>query len=143
MESNPTHLFVYGTLLTAFDAGDRPTLRGWAELVDTGSVPGLLYDTGEYPAAVPVADENTLVRGELHSVPADRLGPLLEILDVYEQYFPSRRGSSLFIRHVVNVSRDSGGVVPAWIYVYNRPVDRLRLIESGDYLASTRGDARG
>jgi gamma-glutamylcyclotransferase (GGCT)/AIG2-like uncharacterized protein YtfP len=50
----------------------------------------------------------------------------LAILDRYE--------GADFTRVTGDVLLDIGEQAPAWVYVYNRPVDEKRRILSGDYL---------
>lgn len=64
--------------------------------------------------------------GELYRI---RDTTLLARLDDYEG------GNTEYMRVRVNVVQAERKRVPAWIYLYNRPVDGLRRIRSGDYLA--------
>ncbi len=129
------HIFVYGTLLSSFAGGDNPTMQGRARMVDSGSIPGLLVDNGEYPAAVPDAESPGRIRGEVHVVSVAGAPELLEVLDRYEGYFPQRPAASLFVRERVTVSCDGGEQVSARTYRYNRSVNRLPMIPDGDYPA--------
>jgi gamma-glutamylcyclotransferase (GGCT)/AIG2-like uncharacterized protein YtfP len=130
-EEPPRHLFVYGTLLSTLKGSGVPSLRGWTTLVGPGRVRGRLYDTGEYPAAV-LFEEGT-IHGELHAIRRGRTELLLDLLDAYEQYFPDQPKVSLFVRRATRVEWNDGETMPAWIYTFNREVNGLRLIESGDY----------
>jgi gamma-glutamylcyclotransferase (GGCT)/AIG2-like uncharacterized protein YtfP len=136
------HIFVYGTLLSAFGAGDHPTLRGRARLIGPGTVPGLLFDAGVYPVALLDEAVPGRIRGELHAVPAASASELLELLDRYEGFLPDRPGDSLFVRQRVTVFREGGEPLGAWAYRYNRPVTGLTRIPGGDYLGHLRRAGR-
>lgn len=127
----PEHLFVYGTLRAGFPA--HHVLAGRAEFAGTGHVPGRLYDTGRYPAAVASTGEGERVRGELYRLPADDGGELLMVLDGYEGHVPHSPERSLFVRVALAVARDDGTRTDAWVYLFNRSVDGLARIASGDY----------
>lgn len=129
---DPEHLFVYGTLRAGFPA--HHVLAGRAELAGMGHVPGRLYDTGRYPAAVPASPvEGERIRGELYRLPADDGGELLMALDGYEGFVPHAPERSLFVRVAMVVERDDGARLTAWVYLFHRPVDGLPRIPSGDY----------
>lgn len=127
----PEHLFVYGTLRAGFPA--HHVLAGRAEFAGTGQVPGRLYDTGRYPAAIASADEGERVRGELYRLPTGHGGELLRALDEYEGHVPHAPERSLFGRVAMVVERDDGARTSAWVYLFNHPVGHLPRISSGDY----------
>jgi gamma-glutamylcyclotransferase (GGCT)/AIG2-like uncharacterized protein YtfP len=127
------HLFVYGTLLAAVVGRPHPMLAARADLVSRGSIPGRLYDVGDYPAAVPSADGDDRIHGELYAIRPGREDELLPDLDQYEGFHPDRPEESLFVRVEAPVERQPGGTTWAWTYVFNRSVDGLPPITSGDY----------
>lgn len=124
-------VFVYGTLRK--DARGRvpsPLVRGW-RFEGYGSVQAELYDFGAYPGAVPTEDESARVRGELYVLPDAQ--ETLELLDHYEGCGPLDRPPYEFERELVEITREDGGRVRAWIYWY-RLDRRGRRLWSGDYL---------
>jgi len=85
---------------------------------------GRLYRCGWYPGLVPSPIDGEWVHGELYTLEDPRW--ILEALDSYE-------GSS-FERVKVEVQREPGTPVLAWVYVYREPVTEAARIRSGDWL---------
>jgi gamma-glutamylcyclotransferase (GGCT)/AIG2-like uncharacterized protein YtfP len=133
MTEGPRGLFVYGTLRRGAGRPMHALLATHAEYRGLGWVAGRLYDTGRYPAAVPAARPGERIRGEMYRLREASADSLLARLDAYEGCDPEDPGTSLFRREAVQVTLDAGGRAEAWIYLFNRPVARLRHIESGDY----------
>lgn len=126
-----SHVFVYGTLRK--DARGQlpsPLCRGWV-FKGYGTVPGLLYDFGAYPGAVPSDDQEARVLGEVYHLPDP--AAMLPPIDLYEGCSDEDEQPHEFERELVEVSLESGGVQRAWIYWY-RPRPLGRLLDSGDYL---------
>lgn len=142
------HVFVYGTLRQG--GGAPPELRRLLErgsrFVGVGHIAARLHDAGAFPAAVP--DPAARVRGELYALeePEDALARL----DRYEAASPALGPGRLFRRRLVEVSLLEGppadGVrapgpeerngrrrLTAWTYFYDRPVDGLPVVFSGDW----------
>ena len=103
-------LFAYGTLR---DARQRALVLNGApsRALGQGTVAGALYDLGSYPGLLPGADR---VPGTVIQLAAD---DALSRLDEFEGV-----DSGLYVRRRATVHLDGGGVVEAWIYLYNRPV---------------------
>lgn len=80
------------------------------------------------------------VQGDLYRL-ADG-GGLLTRLDDYEECSARFPPPHEYARQVVAVTRDDGGVVMAWSYLYARDVAGLVSIPSGDYLAWLRRGRR-
>jgi gamma-glutamylcyclotransferase (GGCT)/AIG2-like uncharacterized protein YtfP len=131
----PTHLFVYGTLRAAFSNAPAMHLRQHSRYIGEGVINGQLYDVGSYPGALYLPDESTLIHGSVYVLFPDSLVDLLRLLDEYEgvQAVPSKSESDEYIRRIVPVTCASQ-LINCWIYLYNRPVDSLRQIDSGDYI---------
>jgi gamma-glutamylcyclotransferase (GGCT)/AIG2-like uncharacterized protein YtfP len=74
-------------------------------------------------------DPGDVVFGELFSLHTPEASFVL--LDDYE-------GCGLaeprYLRQVVPVTREEGGVAEAWTYIYNRPVTQLKRIDSGRFV---------
>ena len=129
------YLFVCGTLRSAFAPPQVRPLLERMKLIGAATVPGRLYELGEYPGAVLAEDDGTVV-GELLELPADET--LLHTLDHYEGIDESAPSKSLFVRTRCRAALPDGRNVEAWIYVYNQAVSAARLIESGDYADAAR-----
>jgi gamma-glutamylcyclotransferase (GGCT)/AIG2-like uncharacterized protein YtfP len=117
-------LFVYGTLRSVFQNEFARLLAEGENLLGGGRVHGKLYDIGRYPGLVLSSAAEEWAVGEVYRLrDADRT---LAILDRYE--------GADFTRVSGDVLLDTGEPSPAWVYVYNRPVDEQRRILSGNYL---------
>ncbi|WP_214070928.1 gamma-glutamylcyclotransferase family protein [Mucilaginibacter sp. dw_454] len=123
-------LFVYGTLLIADNEFAR-YLTGNSTFYCPGKIKGKLYDVGHYPALVIEEENNYDISGtvyRLHDADA-----VLKYLDPYEGYGEGEELPYLFVREALPIETEQG-VILCWIYLYNRSVEGLYLIESGDYL---------
>ena len=128
------YLFLYGTLRP--DAADREIAEIVSQLrrVGRGYVLGKLYDLGDYPGAIVDASSNSLVRGLLVEMPSDKA--VLDALDRYEEFDPSKPHESLFVRTKTTVRLTDGRNLEGWIYVYNRSPGNAPLIRGGHYSKS-------
>jgi gamma-glutamylcyclotransferase (GGCT)/AIG2-like uncharacterized protein YtfP len=124
--SEPSHLFVYGTLRYESDHPMARRLRTMARHIGKGSVPGRLYDLGPYPAAVFDPDEKRRIVGDVFEIKPD--SKVLAEMDTYEGTDP------LYKRTALEVKLATGGTIEAWAYGVNPP-PRARLITSGDFIA--------
>lgn len=132
-------VFVYGTLRKDARAQvPSPLCRDWV-FQGYGSVPGLLYDFGAYPGAVPTEEAGRRIVGEVYHLPSPSI--MLPPVDRYEGCSDQDEPPHQFERELVDVNMEGGAVVRGWIYWY-RPKPLGRLLESGDYLERTR-PARG
>ena len=66
-ENGNYQLFVYGTLRSGFHHPAYAYISDNFTLVGQGKIKGRLYDMGEYPAAVPVAEDSFII-GELYQL---------------------------------------------------------------------------
>lgn len=124
-------LFVYGSLRRVFGHPMHQWLVRHARWVGEATFQGALFSLGDFPGAVPSAHPAEKVGGEVYEVLDAR--PLFDRLDEYEDYFPENPGASLYLRQVHGVELAGGERVNAWVYVYNRPVDGLPRMASGDW----------
>ena len=107
-----SYLFTYGTLMKGQRACSM--LEG-AEYVGDGVLHGYgLYETGNYPAAVPVEGFN--VYGEVYAIDEG----MLKDLDEYEGE------GDLYIRKLLEVEMEQGKV-DTWVYEYNLSVEGMEL----------------
>lgn len=127
MSSQPSSVFVYGTLMRG-----QSRERCWPHAplaVEPAIVRGALYDLGPYPAMIAGSD---LVAGELWHIAAEHLETTLRALDAVEGY--AGRDDDLYRRVVIDCET-SGGVAQVWTYYYAR-LDRLqrtrRIVPNAD-----------
>lgn len=127
-----TYLFVYGTLL---QPGNEFAvyLAQHSYFTSPGKIKGKLYDIGEYPGLI-VDDTAGYVWGSTYKIESE---DVLTELDMYEGIGTDEEQPHLYRRRLLPVETDNG-LVTAWVYAYNRTVDKLHLIECGDYLQYLR-----
>ena len=130
--ADPPYLFVYGTLMQAYDHPMARLLSEQAERIGEGSCCGQLFQIKHYPGLIDSSDVNDRVFGELFRMRETKT--LLAKLDDYEGCGPSAPQPTLYIRVVRPITRPDR-TVDAWTYLYNRPVTGLKRIVSGRFLA--------
>ena len=126
-------MFVYGTLMQAYDHPMARLLAEQAERVGEGSCCGRLYQIKHYPGLIESSDPTDRVFGELFRLRETKA--LLAQLDEYEGCGPSAPQPTLYIRAMRPIARAGQPDVDAWVYLYNRPVAGLKRIVSGRFLA--------
>lgn len=125
-----TAVFVYGTLLQGECRGGLMLAANPLRIVPARS-PGRLVDFGDYPGLLPARRSGQWVYGEF--VEFGEIGALLTQLDAVEEYRPEAEARSMYLRRVVPVVLEDGTDGLAWAYIYNRPYDPRRIIQSGDW----------
>jgi len=128
----PNHLFVYGTLMQAYDHRMARLLSEQAERVGEGSCCGQLFRIKHYPGLIASDDAGDRVFGELFRLRGTK--NLLAKLDEYEGCGPSAPQPTQYIRVVRPITLPDR-TIDAWVYLYNRPVTGLTRILSGRFLA--------
>jgi gamma-glutamylcyclotransferase (GGCT)/AIG2-like uncharacterized protein YtfP len=128
------HLFVYGTLLPSEAPEEIASIVKRFRRLGSAHVRGRLYDFGEFPGVVLDSSSRTIVHGELVALPSDE--GILKTLDRYEEFDRSHPKKSLFIRKKARVLMADGSSREGWIYVYNRPPGKAKLVRGGDYMRS-------
>lgn len=123
-------LFVYGTLLQA-DNDFAIYMRSSCTFVSFGTIPGLLYDLGEYPGLIETNLKDQLVHGSVYQM--EDSAEVLKQLDYYEGVGPDEEQPNLYRRELTQISTDEG-LITAWIYIYNRDVSKDTLIPGGNYI---------
>lgn len=131
-DTPPKYLFVCGTLRPGLAPDEVAGLMGRMLRIGAASVPGRLYDLGDYPGAVLDPNCDAKIIGEVFQLPDD--GAVIAALDAYEGIDPQDTGDSMFLRREAEITLEGGAKLQCWIYVYNRRVDSATLIASGDYL---------
>jgi gamma-glutamylcyclotransferase (GGCT)/AIG2-like uncharacterized protein YtfP len=126
------YLFVYGTLRQGIDNLVARNFKCHSEYLGFATIKATLYNVGHYPALVESKQYNDKVVGELYRL--NDASATLSELDDYEEcslYFDHPHEYKRVIRKVQLIN---GLPFKSWIYIYNRSVESLALITSGDYL---------
>ena len=126
------YLFVYGTLRRRAGSAMHPLLARYAAFVGEASYQGVMYKVGRYPGVVASENSGDQVWGEVYRLRQAAL--VLPRLDRYEQCRPGLPERAEYVREQQAVRLSSGKWLTAWVYLYNRPVERLPRIASGDFL---------
>lgn len=132
---NPTcySLFVYGSLRRGFQHPAFKYIHDHFEFAGDAKVKGILYDLGDYPAAVPTNDEK-YITGELYSIRnVDEFSWTIAQLDDYEGTEPETGDKAMYRRELATIYINSKPTM-AWIYWYNDDVSAKPVIHSGDVL---------
>ncbi|GHT46357.1 hypothetical protein FACS189454_07370 [Planctomycetales bacterium] len=99
----------------------------------TGSIKGTLYQCGSYPGAVP-GNLKTKRRVIGDVIQVRNVAEAMRQLDCIEGFYGFGNPRSLFCRRIVPVELSNGKTTLAWVYVYNRSVENLNQIKSGDWV---------
>ena len=127
-------LFVYGSLRKGFLSPAYEYISRYFDFVSDAQVKGLIYDMGEYPAAVPAATDGGII-GELYRIrEVDEFDWALAQLDDYEGVNPEAGEPQLYRRERTEVQLADGRQTEAWIYWFNGDTSGKPLVESGDIL---------
>ena len=130
----PDLLFIYGTLhpdrAPADIASTTRLLKPFGGPANRATIRARLYDLGAYPGVVLSGDSDDpseIVAGELFVLPdGPEATAILARLDDYEDFRPSDRASSLFLRQQVLATLqdgpDAGTEIACWVYTYNHPI---------------------
>ena len=124
-------LFVYGSLRSGFQNPAYEYISRFFEFVGNAKVKGLLYDLGEYAAAVPGEGEHFII-GELYRIKSvGEFGWAMAQLDDYEGIITEDGEKAMYRRDVADVYVGDTRT-PAWIYWYNDAIIDKPLVSSGD-----------
>ncbi len=122
-------LFVYGTLMSGCERGDFLNRGHKVRFLGAGITQGKLYDLGNFAGLIE-SDHGMPVRGEIYEIIDEET--FFATLDIIEGYWPQQPERSLYVRKQVAVQTENG-LLHAWAYVYNQPVNGFSIIASGDY----------
>ncbi len=123
------YLFVYGTLMRAFNNPFAIKLHQESEFIGRTSIPGKLFDAGDYPYAIYQQDALSRVNGEIFRLTSP---DILKALDEYEEFGPDFPEPNEYIRISIPAEWDRQ-VYDCWFYQYNHPINQAAEINSGDY----------
>ncbi|MFM2145984.1 MAG: hypothetical protein RL732_820 [Bacteroidota bacterium] len=126
-------LFVYGSLRKGFHHPAYQYISGHFDFIGPATVKGLLYDMGEFPAAIPAATDKQII-GEVYALkdPAE-FGWVFAQLDDYEGVDPAEGETPSYRRDLV-MAQCGDTQQECWVYWYCGSVDGKPLIPSGDVL---------
>jgi gamma-glutamylcyclotransferase (GGCT)/AIG2-like uncharacterized protein YtfP len=135
MSNSPNyHLFVYGSLRSAFRSPAYEYVSRYFNLVGEAKVKGVLFDMGDYPAAIPSVNDEYII-GELYLIKNQQeFSWALAQLDDYEGVLVEAHESPLYRREIADIIINDS-VLPAWMYWYNGDVSGRTPIPSGDIIA--------
>lgn len=126
-------LFVYGSLRKGFQSEAYNYMSAYFELVGEAKVKGLLYDLGDYPAAVPTESDQYII-GELYQLKSvDEHDWAFGQIDDYEGVIVEADEQQMYRRAAVKVFHDNLEII-SWIYWYNANVTGKPVIPSGDVM---------
>jgi len=123
------HLFVYGTLMSGESRAHVLPAHG-AALAGSGSVPGRLIDLGDHPGLL-LGGDGSCVEGELHRLREREA--LFRETDGIEGFPGYDRSPWVYRRAIVSARTSAGGSVRAWVYIYDGPPGRSRILRSGSW----------
>lgn len=130
MVSFTDYVFVYGTLMRNFLNPVADELAAMSQFVATATVPGKLFDIGDYPGAVFNPTDTSHISGEVLLVVDQRLWPLL---DEYEGCTENDPMPHEYQRIVVDATLDTGATIKAKAYHYQWPTEKSVFIPNGNY----------
>jgi gamma-glutamylcyclotransferase (GGCT)/AIG2-like uncharacterized protein YtfP len=120
---NTQNIFVYGLLQSNYDNEAAQMLRKHATLIGPASIPGAVFDLGDYPAAFFEKNMKGIVSGELYYIHGDSK-QLLKFLDEFEGIGPDVEHPLEYHRGFV-LAQCEGGEKPALCYLYNRAITHI------------------
>ncbi|WKJ88970.1 gamma-glutamylcyclotransferase family protein [Methylomonas montana] len=123
------YLFVYGTLRRDQTSLINHPLLADCIYIGEARIGAELYEVDRYPAAI--AAESGFVTGELYRLPNPE--QTLAMLDIYEECAAQFQAPHEYARSQHPVILPGQQPLSAWTYLYNRPIDGLSRIRSGDY----------
>ncbi|MBS3963007.1 MAG: gamma-glutamylcyclotransferase [Methylomonas sp.] len=129
-----TLLFVYGTLRQDVRNKRHPLLQQ-ADYLGKAGVNGTLYEIAGYPGLAIDSQQVAIVMGELYRLPSPRV---LARLDEYEECTARFAEPHEYRRIRAKVNLEDGHAIEAWLYRYNRTVQGLQPVPSGDYRRFSR-----
>lgn len=123
--------FVYGTLMTGF-RNHNYLLEGRTRIIVNASAKGTMFSVGGFPALIesPMDGE---IKGELAYIQPDKYERVMKELDGLEGYYERFPERSMYLRKKTTVMTAGGAPVEAWVYYWNRSIERLEHVPEGDW----------
>ena len=131
-------LFVYGSLRKGFHHPAYAYISQHFDFISDAKVQGVLYDMGDYPAAVPSGGDHWIL-GELYRLkPEADWDWAIAQLDDYEGVAPEEGEPALYKREEAVLVSADGNKTEAWIYWFNGDTTGKPVITGGDVLQYRR-----
>ena len=131
-------LFVYGSLRKGFHHPAYAYISQHFDFISDAKVQGVLYDMGDYPAAVPSGGDHWIL-GELYRLkPEADWDWAIAQLDDYEGVAPEEGEPALYKREEAVIVSGDGKKTEAWIYWFNGDTTGKPVITGGDVLQYRR-----
>lgn len=134
MQAHSHFLFVYGSLLSGFKSPAYEYVSRYFELKGSATVKGTIYDMGTFPVGTS-NDTGRMIKGELYEIRNPKeLSFVLAQLDDYEGLHPDEGEEVYYRRELVNATLESGDVVSAWVYWYDKEVEGKPIVDSDNMI---------
>lgn len=133
------YLMVYGTLMRGLRSSKTRFLNAYARFTGEVTVPGRLYDLGDYPGLVYDPTAATIVTGHLFAL--DDPESVFAVLDPYEGIDPARPEHGPYVRRTIEVAQQDARIT-SWVYLFSWPTDDYPVIASGHYLTYVSSNPR-
>jgi gamma-glutamylcyclotransferase (GGCT)/AIG2-like uncharacterized protein YtfP len=125
-----TKIFAYG-YLKSHSGFFREALAPRVNRITTASTCGKLYLVNESRIPGMVHEEGTVL-GELLYFNDDKV---IEMLDIFQDYYPENPQGSMYLRELVPVKLEDGTVETAWVYMINRDfLESAEPVDSGEFI---------
>jgi len=135
----PDHFFFYGTLIPQYAPDHLREILAGFHFIEEGSLPGILYDFGNYPGAVFDDSSQSKVFGRVYQASCDDI--LLAELDRYEGYDQLSPEAGEYIRRCRNVTLADGNGMECWVYDYNWSTEGFLTIPNGSWEGERHRDS--
>lgn len=133
MSTTSYKIFVYGSLRSGFRNAAYEYLTRYFKYSGEALVKGKFFDAGTHPVALPTDNEHFIL-GELYTMNSEEeFSWAFEQLDDYEGLHVEAGEIPLYKRSLVEVFQN-GETQTAWIYWYNKSIDGMPEIETGDVM---------
>ena len=125
--TNPTKLFVYGTLIDLAAQRMQGTILG--RMFDCGWFPGVVLRNQARHNNVAFSKEYEIHGEIMENISTDKLTSF----DLYEGYSVNNSERSLYVRQRVRIQIENKDEIDCWIYLFNQSLIGMSEVNSGDW----------